>query len=231
MMRVLTSLISEGQAVQTGLLRAERRLAGDCEDPVAFTETGGTHARPYLDTFVRCRKCDRCLNSRRKQWSARARHEIGENHRTWMVTLTLSPENHARHMMRVHSDLRSRRVPTGEVSSDEIFRLRAVEFGKEVTKWLKRLRAAGGRLRYLSVVEAHKSGLPHVHLLVHETEPSLTYRAMIGQWKLGFAHAKLVEGPAAALYVTKYLSKSMLSRVRASSAYGQQQPPIAKVAK
>lgn len=229
-MRTIISLVSDGKAVLTGRLRAEQRLSGDCSEPIGQTVAGGRYDRPYLDTIVRCRKCENCLRYRRRVWSARARHEIGMSYRTWMVTLTLSPEQHSRTMYRLHSDLSSRRVPTGEISADDIFRLRAGEFGKEVTKWLKRLRAAGGHLRYLSVVEAHKSGLPHVHLLVHETSPSLTYRALVGGWKLGFAHAKLVEGPEAALYVTKYLAKSMLARVRASTQYGQQQPSLTKVA-
>ena len=74
----------------------------------------------------------------------------------------------------------------------------------------------------LQVVEAHKSGLPHVHLLVHD-KGDTTYRRLTDTWPLGFAHAKLVEGTAASRYVAKYLAKSALARVRASQGYGSTQ--------
>jgi len=105
-----------------------------------------------------------------------------------------------------------------------VFKARADELGKEVTKWLKRVRSTGARFTYLMVVEAHKSGLPHVHLLIHD-QAATTYRALTAAWRLGFAHAKLVEGVSGPRYVTKYLVKSMMARVRSSLNYGRSNPP------
>lgn len=151
-------------------------------------------------------------------WAARARQRIASHSRTWMVTLTAAPDAHFRMLCQAEVAARRSGVNPSEWSEDEVFAARWREFGKEVTKWLKRIRSSGSKLVYLQVVEAHASGLPHVHLLVHEVN-TVSYRALTSAWKLGFAHAKLVEGPQAALYVTKYLMKSALARVRASQDY------------
>lgn len=73
------------------------------------------------------------------------------------------------------------------------------------------------------VAERHKSGLPHYHALVHEVHQlyPVTYRILTDAWDYGHIHAKLVQGPAAARYCAKYLSKSAEARVRASGAYGR----------
>ena len=219
----MRSLVVSGDAQSTGPLRAVRLLAGNCEAPLGTTEVGGKHARPMLDTWVRCRRCPACLKQRRNVWSARARHEIGMHPRTWMLTLTCAPQAHLRQLMLAESNARRRGVDPGEWTPDEVFAQRWGEFGKEVTKYLKRLRATGAHMSYLQVVEAHKSGLPHVHMLIHERS-GVTYRRLTDNWLLGFSHAKLVEGPEAALYVTKYLMKSALARVRASLHYGKSTP-------
>jgi hypothetical protein len=86
-------------------------------------------------------------------------------------------------------------------------------------------------LTYLLVAEAHKSGLPHYHLLISEHEESRPVRArhLKSQWRLGFSDVKLVaqddEGRSAA-YVAKYLAKSALARVRASVGYGHEEHSI-----
>lgn len=91
-------------------------------------------------------------------------------------------------------------------------------------------------LRYLLVVEEHLGGgahhgLPHFHLLIHEPDEAFPVRKdmMQSQWRLGFAHFKLVpnardDGYKFANYVTKYLTKSILCRARASLKYGQSPP-------
>lgn len=101
------------------------------------------------------------------------------------------------------------------------FRERHRAIGAEITKLVKRLREAYQEpLRLLLVVEAHKSGLPHYHMLVHQVnEKPLLYDDLKRLWRFGFSKWKLCE-PSAASYVCKYLTKSSLARVRASLGYG-----------
>lgn len=213
------SLVVNGLAETVAPLRTVRTLHGNCERPIPLSETGGTHTRPTLDTYVRCRKCEGCLRQRRALWCARAASEIGHAERTWMVTLTASPAHHHLMWLRICKRERDNGADADCLPDDKAFAERWRELGSEVTRYLKRVRAGGSALRYLTVVEAHKSGLPHVHLLVHDMGDT-TWRALTSRWHYGFAHAKLVEGPAAARYVTKYLMKSALARVRASKDYG-----------
>lgn len=205
--------------MQTGRLRAVRPVHGSCLSPIQVTEAGGHYDRPMLDTYVRCRKCPPCLQHRRAVWSARAHHEITMHQRTWMVTLTCSPLEHFRLLNQARHAATVAGYCPEKWSPAEEFNARWGQLGSEVTKWLKRVRAKGCAFVYLTVVEAHKSGLPHVHLLIHERS-AVTHRALTEAWHLGFSHAKLVEGPKAALYVTKYLMKSAMARVRASQRYG-----------
>lgn len=222
-MRNMVALVSAGDAIATGPLRAARPVHGSCEAPIQITEVGGHHNRPMLDTFVRCRKCPSCLRHKRAVWSARASHEIGMHPRTWMVTLTCSADMHFRLLCQARLAATRRGFTPDLWSPNEEFAQRWSQLGTEVTKWLKRLRSSGAKFNYLLVVEAHKSGLPHVHLLIHEIS-GCTYRTLTETWRLGFSHAKLVEGTAAARYVTKYLVKSALARVRASQRYGSSTP-------
>lgn len=88
-------------------------------------------------------------------------------------------------------------------------------------------------LRYLLVVEEHTGGgahhgLPHFHLLIHELDDKYPVRheVLASQWKLGNTRFKLVDADEGekrkfANYVTKYLTKSILCRARASQKYGQ----------
>lgn len=104
-----------------------------------------------------------------------------------------------------------------------MFLARSAELLREVQLYIKRLRKKA-RFRYLVVVEAHESGLPHVHFLLHETHDApVRHAALKAQWPHGFIDAKLVEpsDTRAAAYVSKYLSKSVLARVRASERYGE----------
>lgn len=113
--------------------------------------------------------------------------------------------------------------PFSSLSEAEQFKAIAHQLHIEATKWLKRVRAmAGVPLRYLMVTEAHKSGDPHLHILLHEPGQPVTKRILETQWKLGFSHWRLVDrDKQAAVYACKYLSKSALTRVRASQRYGQ----------
>lgn len=219
----MRNLVVAGDAIATGPLRAARPVHGQCQSPIMVTEMGGHHNRPMLDTFVRCRKCPPCLKHKRAVWSARAAHEIVMHQRSWMVTLTCSPASHFQLVNRARSIATKGGFNPDTWSSSDEFAERAKQMGIEVTKWLKRMRSRGASFNYLLVVEAHKSGLPHVHLLIHEIR-DCTYRTLTETWSLGFAHAKLVEGAVAARYVTKYLVKSVLARVRASQHYGHSTP-------
>jgi hypothetical protein len=84
--------------------------------------------------------------------------------------------------------------------------------------------------KYCLVAEAHKSGLPHYHLLISESDDAKPLRArhIKGSWRSGFSDVKLVaqEDRARTVgYVCKYLSKSALARVRASVGYGHGSDP------
>ena len=192
-------------------------------------ETYGAEGLPvvFIDREVRCRQCDNCLKARSALWRIRAQAEIERatlvGGRSWFGTLTLSPEQHSR----VGNACRLAASRNGDdfdlFSEERQFRERHACISREITLYAKRLRKqSGASVKFLCVVEAHKSGLPHYHMLVHEQlpVPPVTHRVLKTQWRVGFSNWKLVTGPAMAGYVTKYLSKSALARVRASKDYG-----------
>lgn len=76
-------------------------------------------------------------------------------------------------------------------------------------------------MRYCLVAEAHKSGLPHFHVVIHHRVVPVRHKTLKEAWRLGFSDFKLVEeNQAVARYVSKYLAKALGSRVRASARYG-----------
>lgn len=178
-----------------------------------------------IDMTVRCRQCPACLKARARLWAARAKSELAVSPRTWFGTFTLAPWAHSQIAMRA-------RVRLGETGSDfevlsdeEQFSERNKEIFRELTLYLKRVRkVSGAKLRYCLVAEAHKSGLPHYHILVHEASAAHVTKAVLkDQWKLGFTKWNLVpdtEQGKAAWYVCKYLAKDARARVRASLGYG-----------
>lgn len=195
-----------------------------CESPVYLELTGLPSAvladgsKPLLaDVWVRCRRCGWCRRQRAREWAERVAWEMTRAPRSWLVTLTLRPEEQYRAAASYHA--RGRRPATAA----QEFSDRCVEIGREITRWLKRVRKeSGARLRYVLVAEPHKSGDPHFHAIVHEIEGSVKWRTLTSQWKLGHSQAKLCDKSVrTARYLTKYLSKSMLARVRASVRYGQ----------
>lgn len=169
--------------------------------------------------------CDCCRRLKAALWTARAEAEVTTGPRNWFGTLTLSPAMHYQIVTRCRVRLRSGGTDFDSLSESEQFAERMTEIGREVTLWLKRIRKeSGATLKYLLVAEAHKSGLPHLHVLMHEQEGSVPvrYRTLSTQWKLGFSKFNLVDGKKAARYVCKYISKDAMARVRASLRYGQQ---------
>lgn len=211
-------------------------IEGQCADPYIVYQTGvvpGVNAHltdiPFdtkgrssykvmLKMWVPCRNCKYCLRQRAARWRFDATSEIEEAERTWFVTLTGRPEAQYRYVLGFKADEKSKLT-----LERQEFKYRAKKMLAEATLFLKRLRKqSGAKLRYCLVVEEHKSGLPHLHALIHEVRGTVTHRNIDACWRDGFHKSVLVdkEAPKAAAYVTKYLSKSMLARVRASQHYG-----------
>lgn len=218
-----------------GLYKVKAYSSGRCSSPVTLERTyrreaGGLFSeRPFMmggvhmTQEVRCRQCPECLAARASLWTARAREETRGSSRTWFGTFTLAPEHHSRAVMLADLILRKGGERFEDLSSTERFAWRHKVLSDEFTKYLKRVRKeSGARLRYILVAEAHKSGLPHWHCLIHEVnaEQPVRHRVLVDQWRLGFTSFKLCE-PDGVTYVTKYLSKCALARVRASVRYGQ----------
>lgn len=220
---------------------SEWDVSGNCQRPVLLelfsrpelrTEKAqvigpGKGARLNMDMHVRCRQCETCLRARAAHWRYRARAEWLQSPRTWLVTLTFSPEQLFRLMAQARHKLRYAVLSFEQLAEKEQFAALERETGREVTLFLKRLRKGGDGFpgvpcRYLLVAEAHKSGAPHYHVLVHEVAggPPIRHAAIKRAWSAGFSDAKLVKDERAATYATKYLTKSSLARVRASFSYG-----------
>lgn len=175
---------------------------------------------------TRCRKCEECLRHRRRLWTARAMAETRNALRTWFGTLTVSPDRRFQAMMLAERDAVTRRAERlDQLTASEQLRAITRQLTPEVTRWLKRVRQQSkASLRYLLVVEPHKDGFPHFHLLLHETSITpVSKRILEDQWRYGFSSWRLV--PTGEMrqvsYVCKYLTKSAQTRVRASRHYGQ----------
>lgn len=177
----------------------------------------------FLDLDVRCRRCSACLKARAALWRGRARFEIEHAERTWFGTLTLRPEERVRAAFEAQLAASAREGEVPGMETPDGFKVTAQVAGREVTKFLKRVRSeTGAILRYLVVTERSADGTPHWHLLLHEYRPEGSARkAMLEkQWRLGFSSWRLVKDANAANYICKYLSKDILARVRASLGYG-----------
>jgi len=219
-------------------------ISGDCVRPirrelstaqcgVPVGARGATYARfkeryyaQHLDLAVRCRKCDNCRRVR--SWGMRLRMtaEIDTASRTWFTTLTLAPDRQSLARMAAIRRLDRGGVRWGDLHPDEQFAEIVKEISPELTKYVKRVRKnSSASFRYILVTEKHKTGLPHFHMLWHEADPDarIKWKHLDAAWRLGFSMHKLViaeQGKRTASYVAKYLSKSVLSRVRCSKGYG-----------
>lgn len=184
---------------------------------------GSASSRPnFVEMEVACRKCENCLRRKSAMWRLRAVHETRIASRTWLATFTLNPASLVMLLSRARVDARKGGFDFDALPGPEQFLYLERRGFSEIQLWLKRLRKSSGKaLRYLAVTEAHKSGVPHWHLLLHEVDKPLSYdKDLKGSWTLGFDSYKLVRSAHAAGYVAKYLAKDFAARVRASKLYG-----------
>lgn len=228
------ALVSGGVR-EPGTHRIQWNIAGRCvRPPVVDLAATEAHRLDEVDRFawitlqVPCRKCAQCLKSRSRLWAARGTLEILTWPRNYLVTITLSPEEHLRALYRAIERLEREGVKWDTLSGDRQWAYRCAEVGRMHKLYLKRVRFEMDRtIRYMVVAEAHKTGLPHLHMLFHECE-SFTADAwdtacvLKSQWPYGHVDVSgLGQDPKAAWYATKYLHKSGLARVRASQEYGE----------
>ena len=209
--------------------------AGRCERPVRMSQVTFEHLRVHRE--LRCRKCADCLRARTWYWALAGVEETRRAQeadlRTWFGTLTYSPEAQNNLVRRARESwLSSATDPESadfweDPLCDYRFEFVRREVRLDIQRYWKRLRKAGHKLRYLVVIERHKSGLPHVHWLVHETSAPIRKRELQAHWPFGYTKVTVVGGrskkaaaPArAAWYVVKYLSKSVQARQMASQTY------------
>ena len=181
-----------------------------------------------LILHVRCRKCEPCRMQRRNLWAARAHTECERAMRTWFGTVTCRPGQVQEALNRIRASHARNGDDFDAFPEETRFRLLSNELGKLVTKALKRLRKnTQVPFRNLMVAEAHESGWPHWHLLIHEvliTRPFVKNQDLKPTFEatLGHTNFKLVKNRKRGIwYVTKYVAKAAPTRVRASQAYGR----------
>jgi len=231
----------------TSLQRTGRPLGGTsyaidnaryCDAPISIgyegrTTVAGRTKSMFVDMSVPCRKCAGCRRAKQREWTARAIAELRVAARTWFVTFTFAPHNQAAMLYRARVASKA----WASLSESEQFHRVHLQGAREVTLFIKRLKKARNdelrkakdrrrvKLRYMYVVEPHKSGLPHYHMLLHECwngTPDwveVTKRQIQAQWVLGWSSCTLAT-KSRAYYVCKYISKDAQCRVRASLKYG-----------
>lgn len=159
---------------------------------------------------VRCKRCEGCMRVRQYNWVCRAAHEQAFAKRTWFVTYTFRPSERANVQ---------RRASAMEGEHSTTMRLVAAA-GEYVSDGVKSLRKRKYAFRYLVVPELHQNGFPHFHGLIHDLRGDLNWDILTDAWAHGWSVCKIVRDANALRYVTKYLSKERLGRVRASLGYG-----------
>jgi len=207
-------------------------LAGRCSAPLNLKRApppGLAWTNQELQMQVRCRTCENCLRQRAREWAARAARETGFWPVSWFCTMTLAPDQQYRLRAQTVARLLDKSVDFEALAAGEQFgELCDTIYRTELQDYWKRVRAETGKpMRFMCVAEAHKSGLPHFHALVHEVERYTevawdTFSVLKSQWRLGHFDASGIDRQnlGSVWYVTKYLSKDAIARVRASAFYG-----------
>ena len=238
--RLVARAASSG-ARRLALTRWEWDIAGSCQAPVTrelFARKDrkgrqrendwnpGDDVPLTLIMHVRCRHCQDCKRLRRREWTLRATVELSRCQRTWFGTLTLNPEAHFRCEVVARKRLLSGGTVWEQLRPEERYAETCHQIGREITLYLKRLRKlSGARLKYMACFEKHRSGFPHVHVLLHEyTDAAVRKSLLDSHWQhMGFTHWRLVsseQAGRASSYVAKYISKEG-GRVRSSLHYGK----------
>jgi len=178
-----------------------------------------------LNIFAGCRKCEGCLRKRSNDWFARMMRELQIAPQSYMVTLTLRPE--ARYQIETLARQSLRDPLVEEIG----FKDRARALVRELQLYCKRCRRGQPPLRYVWVIEPHKDGQPHVHILWHLSAPPEQYHCdtegyplfLRTQWRLGFTTMRTIATDQKQVggYVAKYLSKEAGCAIRASQRYGE----------
>lgn len=229
----LKALSAGAEHVSPGHLRWD--ISCRCKSPVPVdvghsgTDLIGRNQLIWVEMQVRCRKCSNCLRVRSWEWAHRATVEVAAHPRSYFGTLTLSPEWQYKAQALGWTRYAERFDAISELNADEVWQLKVAAIGTWITRYIKRVRKdLGIPLRYLLVAEAHKSGDPHFHMLLHEVERATpdqwdTYCVLKSQWPYGHSAWTGIDpaAPRETRYVTKYLAKSALARVRASARYGR----------
>lgn len=227
--------------------------AGNCQSPLEIKSNSDRGAL-FVVTRTRCRRCKACLQAKQFYWAKTATKWTDKVHeqglRTWFGTLTLGPSAQRDFL---HDAFAEWAMGTGKTHAawwdephcDERFRLVREQVLGEVKRYWKRLRKGAKRckdcypraprktgewdhpaaqFKYFLVFERHKSGLPHMHFMLHEQDNPIRKKHIQCAWRHGFSGVNLVDpaNNSAAFYVSKYLSKSHQSRQLASTNYAKE---------
>lgn len=229
-MRAAAKMAARGlaQPVTGYLWHSDRKPFCDRPVPITIEKNGKDAGSPVaLGMWGPCRKCVKCLQFRQMKWRERAINELVIAHnagrRSWWVTLTISPQ----HMAGIIAEA---------VARDGSKDMRAIDRAAypHVQKYLDRLRKAlKTSFRYVAIHErGEETGRSHYHLFLHEASGRPLLKRQIEQCWRSNVHARLVDmdcrGNGLATYLTKYATKSVEVRPRASLGYGRGPRPARK---
>jgi len=225
--------------------RPDRRVAVNGYEALMYHYRGrGDRAPATVELMVRCRKCLPCRKFRQRYWQQKALQEVRAcmarpGCRVWFFSGTYAPSQHqhARNLARANTALEGTDfdVLTAREQFGEVMR---AFYQPECSKFLKRLRKTMS-FRYLGVGEPHSAGADspsgggnagelHWHYLLIETDPDRPIRwdAFAERWeghRGGHFRLKRVADDSlekTVWYVTKYISKEIFTRIRASQGFG-----------
>ncbi len=201
----------------------------------------------WIRYIVRCRRCVTCMNHRSDLIAERTRREFLHMERrcgrAWFVSLTLSPDvrrDLANAVFKAAGFPKERQViamydngDTRTIWGPYARRMGLIagikKLGQAFVKSLrKRTKLKARQLRYLTVVELHKDGTPHLHAIVIESGGTreVKKRLLEACWPHGFIKAKLIDKnndgySRSAYYTAKYLTKQDVhSRLMMSHHWG-----------